>query len=160
MLNAILNNRYRLDAELGRGGRGIVYRAYDTLFNRPVALKVLNTAGLGTAGKARLLAEARAAAGLNHPNIVSVYDAGEAEGVPFIVMELVEGPTLRAQPSEGISPQKVAEARAALRELGMDETVEPVSEIIAPATSTTALPWSQREGVCGPNRRRARLLRL
>ena len=95
MVGTLLSNRYRIDAELGRGGMGVVYRAHDTLLDRPVAVKVLNDSGLGTEGKARLLAEARAAAKLNHPNIVSVHDAGEADGSPFIVMELVEGESLR-----------------------------------------------------------------
>jgi len=89
-----LVNRYRLDAELGRGGMGIVYRARDTLLDRDVAVKVLSGTSLGSEGRARLLHEARAAAQLNHPNIVSIYDAGEAGGVPFIVMELVEGASL------------------------------------------------------------------
>lgn len=74
---------------------GIVYHAHDTLLNRSIAVKVLTTAGLGTAGKTRLLLEAQAAAKLNHPNIVAVYDAGEAEDQPFIVMELVAGSSLR-----------------------------------------------------------------
>jgi len=90
----LLNKRYRLEAELGRGGMGAIYRAYDTLLERPVAIKVLSDTSLGSAGRARLLREAQAAARLNHPNIVAVYDAGEAEGVPFIVMELVEGASL------------------------------------------------------------------
>ncbi|MBF8285691.1 MAG: Stk1, partial [Anaerolineales bacterium] len=105
MISATLQNRYRLDAELGQGGMGIVYRAHDTLLNRPVAVKVLSATGLGTAGKARLLAEAQAAAKLNHPNIVNVYDAGETEGRPFIVMELVEGEPLRQH-----QPQTLADA--------------------------------------------------
>ncbi len=95
MIGATLQNRYRIDAELGRGGMGVVYRAHDTVLNRPVAVKVLSTGDLGTAGKARLLTEAQAVARLNHPNIVNVYDAGEADGVSFIVMELVEGESLR-----------------------------------------------------------------
>jgi tetratricopeptide (TPR) repeat protein len=94
MISTVLNERYRLDAELGRGGMGVVYRAHDTLLERDVALKVLSKADLGTEGRARLLHEARAAAQLNHPNIVSIYDAGEVEGTSFIVMELVEAPTL------------------------------------------------------------------
>ena len=94
MIGTTLQNRYRLDAELGRGGMGVVYRAYDTLLDRAVAVKVLSEKGLGTEGRARLLREARAAAQLNHPGIVSVYDAGEAEGAPFIVMELVDGAPL------------------------------------------------------------------
>jgi ABC-type oligopeptide transport system substrate-binding subunit len=94
MIDALVNHRYRLDAELGQGGMGTVYRAYDTLLDRPVALKVLNTTGLGTEGRAGLLREARAAARLNHPNIMAIYDAGEADGLPFIVMELLAGRTL------------------------------------------------------------------
>ncbi len=68
-----------------------------TLLNRPVAVKVLSAVGLGTAGKARLLAEVRAAAKLNRPNIITVHDAGETNDSPFIVMELVEGSSLRDQ---------------------------------------------------------------
>jgi len=94
MIGTLLNERYRLDAELGRGGMGIVYRALDTLLERPIAVKVVSAAALGTAGRARLMHEAKAAAQLNHPNIVSVYDAGEAGGSSFIVMELVEGESL------------------------------------------------------------------
>ncbi len=93
-IGALLNRRYRLDAELGKGGMGVVFRAHDTLMERGVALKALLGAGLGSEGRARLLREARAAAQLNHPNIVGIYDAGEDEGVSFIVMELVEELTL------------------------------------------------------------------
>ncbi|MEE9616058.1 MAG: ABC transporter substrate-binding protein [Anaerolineae bacterium] len=94
MIGTLLNERYRLDAEIGRGGMGVVYRGLDTLLERPVAVKVMSAASLGTEGRARLLHEAQAAAKLNHPSIVSVYDAGEAEGVSFIVMELAEGESL------------------------------------------------------------------
>jgi predicted ATPase len=98
----LLGNRYRLDAELGRGGMGVVYRAHDTLLDRDVAVKVLNASNLSRDSRARLLREARAAARLNHPNIVLVHDAGEADptpvlgagGMPFVVMELVEGKSL------------------------------------------------------------------
>lgn len=101
MIGTTLLNRYHLEAELGRGGMGVVYRAQDTLLNRPVAVKLLSATGLGTEGHTRLLREAQAVARLNHPNIVLLYDAGEtAIGesttvVPFIVMELVSGQTLR-----------------------------------------------------------------
>jgi adenylate cyclase len=103
-IGALLNGRYRLEVELGRGGMGRIYRAHDTLLDRHVAVKVLSASELGTQGRARLLREAQAAAGLNHPNVVSVYDAGEAEvpgsvgAVPFIVMELVEGASLHDCP--------------------------------------------------------------
>src|SRR5512137_2524112 len=110
MIGTTLQNRYRLDAELGTGGMGTVYRAHDTLLDRDVAVKVLNDSGLGTEGRARLLREAQAVARLNHPNIVSLFDAGEADpapapgagSTPFIVMELVAGKSLRAQPPQSI----------------------------------------------------------
>jgi DNA-binding SARP family transcriptional activator len=91
---AALHDRYRLEAELGRGGMSVVYRGHDTLLDRDVAVKVLRDTGLGEKARARLLREACAAATLNHPNIVSVFDAGESDGSPFIVMELVEGESL------------------------------------------------------------------
>jgi tetratricopeptide (TPR) repeat protein/predicted Ser/Thr protein kinase len=94
MIGTTLQDRYRLDAELGRGGMGVVYRAHDTLLDRTVAVKVLSDTGLGTQGRARLLREAQAAARLNHANIVTVHDAGQFNDSPFIVMELVEGQTL------------------------------------------------------------------
>ena len=94
MIGVVLNGRYRLDAALGEGGMGVVYRGHDLLLGRDVAVKLLSKAGLGTEGRARLLREAQAVAKLNHPNIVTLYDAGEADGAPFIVMELLSGVSL------------------------------------------------------------------
>jgi predicted ATPase len=116
MVGVLLNGRYRLDAELGRGGMGQVYRAHDTLLDRDVAVKVLSAPELGAEGRARLLREARAAAGLNHPNIVTVHDVGVADvapsgdGLPFIVMELVAGPSLHDRRPESLE-ETVAVAR-------------------------------------------------
>jgi ABC-type oligopeptide transport system substrate-binding subunit/DNA-binding SARP family transcriptional activator/predicted Ser/Thr protein kinase len=90
----VLNNRYRLDEELGRGGQGVVYRAYDNLLDRDVAVKVMSVANLDSEGRARLLREAQLVARLNHPNIIDLFDAGEADGSSFIVMERVEGKSL------------------------------------------------------------------
>ena len=87
----VLNDRYRLDEELGRGGTGTVFRAHDPELDRDVAIKVLTNLVLGTDGRARLEQEAKSIAKLNHPNIVAVYDVGELDEVPFIVMEYVEG---------------------------------------------------------------------
>jgi tetratricopeptide (TPR) repeat protein len=80
---------------------GLVYRASDTVLERPVAVKGLSKVDPSGEKRSSLLDEARAAARLNHPNIVTVYDASEYHGVPFIVMELVQGQTLRemARPS-------------------------------------------------------------
>lgn len=91
---AILRQRYRLDSEIGRGGMGIVYRATDLELMREVAVKVLPETTSSSDARQRLIREARAAASLNHPNIISVHDVGEAEGMPFFVMELVHGPSL------------------------------------------------------------------
>ncbi len=102
MIGNTLLDRYKIESELGKGGMGVVYKARDSLLNRAVAIKFLNTAGVGTEGKARLLQEARATAQLNHPNIVSVYDAGQADGEPFIVMEYVQGKTLREYPAPSV----------------------------------------------------------
>jgi len=93
-VGTLLNDRYQLMGELGRGGMGIVYRAHDTLLDRDVAVKMVSGLNLGTEGRARLLGEAKAIAKLNHPHIVAVYDAGEIEKSPFVVMELIAGKSL------------------------------------------------------------------
>ena len=90
----MLDERYRLYEELGRGGTGIVYRALDTLLDRDVAIKVVPTGTLDIEDGIRLLEEAQASAKLNHPNIIAVYDAGEAGGTAYIVMERGEGVSL------------------------------------------------------------------
>jgi DNA-binding CsgD family transcriptional regulator/tetratricopeptide (TPR) repeat protein/predicted Ser/Thr protein kinase len=85
--------RYRLGSELGRGGMGIVYQAEDTLLDREVAVKIMS-GEITEEGRRHLLREAQAAGSLNHPNIVSIFDAGETQGILFIVMELVSGSSL------------------------------------------------------------------
>jgi len=89
--------RYVIASVLGRGGMGEVYEAEDTLLGRRVALKLVAT-GSDRETRDRMLREARAAAGFQHPNAVIVFDAGttEGEGETFIAMELVRGQTLRA----------------------------------------------------------------
>ena len=89
---------YRLDARIGGGGMGEVFRAFDTRLNRHVAVKILREAGGGGAAVVqRFLREARAASALNHPNIVTIHEVGEnSQGEQFIVQELIEGRTLRS----------------------------------------------------------------
>ncbi len=87
-------DRYRIESKLGEGGMGVVYRAHDTQLDRAVALKVLPPGLLDPDRRERLLREARAASGLNHPGIVTVYDVRSDDGIDFIVMEHVEGRTL------------------------------------------------------------------
>ncbi|WP_106397685.1 serine/threonine-protein kinase [Actinocorallia populi] len=96
----LLGGRYRLSAEIGRGGMGAVWRAHDTMLGREVAIKEV-TFGPGLSGrekdvlKERTLREARASARLNHPNVVTVHDVVEEEGRPWIVMELVKARSMQ-----------------------------------------------------------------
>ncbi len=90
--------RYVVVEALGAGGMGVVYAARDPELNRKIALKLLHGYGpgtLGSAGQERLLAEARAMAGLSHPNVITVHDVGALGDDVFVAMELVEGPTLK-----------------------------------------------------------------
>jgi eukaryotic-like serine/threonine-protein kinase len=88
--------RYVIRGTLGRGGMGIVYKADDTVLDRTVALKVLpESLKENPQALKNFLREAKSAAQLNHPNIVTVYDAGEQDGVYYIAMEYVDGSTLK-----------------------------------------------------------------
>jgi serine/threonine protein kinase len=87
--------RYRVERTLGQGGMAAVYLAHDAELERPVAIKVLaEHLASDEAFRERFLREARMAAKLSHPNVVHVYDQGDEDGVPFIVMEYVDGTTL------------------------------------------------------------------
>ena len=86
--------RFVVEAFLGSGGMGRVYRAYDDVLERRVALKILEKEESAEAS-ARILQEARAAAALDHPNVVSIYEVGEAGGLPYLAMEYVSGSSLR-----------------------------------------------------------------
>jgi serine/threonine protein kinase len=86
---------YRIVSKIGEGGMGVVYRAYDELLHRDVAVKVVNKdARLDPSASQNLLHEARASSSLAHPNICTIHDAGETDGELYIVMELVEGKSL------------------------------------------------------------------
>ncbi len=93
--------RYEVISELGRGGMGVVYKARDTVLDRIVALKVLPPMFRQNATALRnFFREAKSAAALTHPNIVTVYDTGEEAGSPYIAMEYVEGQDLKQIVSE------------------------------------------------------------
>ena len=86
---------YRIEATLGEGGMGVVYRAFDTHLDRPVAIKILRAdATASPERKRRFVQEAKAASALNHPNIIHIYDISSSGGTDFIAMELVAGKML------------------------------------------------------------------
>src|SRR6266851_9807087 len=87
---------YRIAGKIGEGGMGHVYQAEDTKLGRLVALKFLPPETIrNEKAKRRLMQEARAASALNHPNIVTIYSIDEQDGLDFIVMEYVQGETLK-----------------------------------------------------------------
>ena len=93
---------YEILAPLGAGGMGEVYRARDAKLGREIAIKVLSGATASDPDRRhRFELEARAASALNHPNILTVHDVGEADGTVYIAMELVEGKTLRELVASG-----------------------------------------------------------
>jgi serine/threonine-protein kinase len=131
--------RYVIEALLGAGGMGEVYRARDERLQRSVALKILRAEspdkpGTGpTGGEARMLREARAAAALEHPNVVAVYDVGQVEsredlrGTTYLAMELIRGVPLRAYVRDTSVPiykrvrwlREIAEALAVAHAAGL-----------------------------------------
>src|SRR5713101_1868187 len=88
--------RYEIHSKIGEGGMGEVYLAQDTELDRKVALKILPADLAGNQDRMRrFVQEAKAAAALNHPHIAHIYEIGEADGVNFIVMEFIDGRTMR-----------------------------------------------------------------
>jgi len=143
--------RYRILAELGRGAMGTVYRALDPLIEREVAIKTLSAALPEDAlaeVRERFLREAKSAGRLNHPNIVTVYDVGEHEGLAYIAMELLEGQSLQKilKHGERLAFDTVADIAAQVAE-GLDHAqryaivhrdVKPANIMVA-ATGHTKL---------------------
>ena len=110
-------SHYRLLEKLGEGGMGVVYKAEDTKLKRLVALKFLRSGVLeDEEHRERFLREAQAAASLNHPNISTIYEIDEVEGLPFIAMELVEGESIK---------QKIK-----MRPLELDQAIEIVVQTL------------------------------
>lgn len=123
--------RYQIVSQLGRGAMGTVYRALDPAIERTVAIKTLNPdladENMGEV-KERFLREAKSAGRLNHPNVVTIYDVGETEGVAYIAMEYLEGRSLR----------QVLDAGAPL-------SLQAISDIAAQIAD--ALDYAHRSGI-------------
>src|SRR5450755_1290894 len=102
---------YEIQSPIGAGGMGEVYRARDARLNRDVAIKILPASFSSDRDRLQRFAqEARAAAALNHPNILSIFDIGDDHGAPYVVSELLEGETFRDRLRDGpLSPRKVVE---------------------------------------------------
>ncbi|GAB2756301.1 serine/threonine-protein kinase [Streptomyces bullii] len=110
----VLAGRYRLDALLGRGGAADVHQGFDLRLRRAVAVKVFR-ASSDTQTEERFTEEGILLARLQHPGLVTVYDAGRDKGEPFLIMDLVEGPTLRERITRGrLQPAEVGTLGAAL----------------------------------------------
>jgi beta-lactam-binding protein with PASTA domain/tRNA A-37 threonylcarbamoyl transferase component Bud32 len=112
----VFSDRYEMVRHIARGGMAQVYLAQDLLLDRPVALKVLfPELSVDHSFVERFRREAKAAANLSHPNIVSVYDWGQGENTYFIVMEYVDGPTLSSMLRDGpLAPERAAVIAAAV----------------------------------------------
>ena len=132
---------YEIVSQIGAGGMGEVYRARDTRLGRDVALKILPEAfASDTERMRRFEQEARAVAALNHPNVLSVFDIGSQDGMPYMVSELLEGDSLRDLLNRGPIParkaveyaQQIAGGLAAAHEKenrsSRSETREPVPD--------------------------------
>jgi hypothetical protein len=116
-LERVLDKRYRIGSPLGAGGSSQVYLAQDTVLNREVAIKVLDPAGAADASLRRqFVKEARSLARLSHPGIVSVFDVGEVDNLPYIVMEHLAGGSLKDR-IERLGPLKAGEAARILIEI-------------------------------------------
>ena len=128
----VLAGRYRIEARLGEGGMGAVYRAHDEQLGRPVAVKLLH-ASLAADGRSqeRFHQEARSMAALNHPNVVGVHDRGEHDGAAFLVMAYVSGSDLRRTLAGGV--------------LSLDRTVAVVRDVAAGLDAAHALGLVHRD---------------
>ena len=126
---------YEIQSRIAGGGMGHVYLAWDARLHREVAVKLLNHEYAMPGMRERFLREARAASALNHPNICTIYDIGEQDGDPYLVMELLEGETLkdRIQSRTMSTDEIVAVARETAEALGAAHSKGVVHRDIKPA---------------------------
>jgi serine/threonine protein kinase len=115
LVGSLVLDRFLIERRIGSGGFGVVYEAWDGRLERPVAVKAIESGGQG--GSRRVLREAQAAARLNHPGIVTLYEMGEEDGSALLVTELVDGSTLAELARDGaLSDREVGEIGADLCE--------------------------------------------
>src|SRR5687768_14006850 len=127
-LKAALADRYHIERELGSGGMATVYLARDLKHDREVALKVLRPDLSAVIGTERFLAEVRITARLDHPNILTLIDSGEANGVLYYVLPYVRGESLRAKLERE-------------RQLGVDEALSITRQV------ASALDYAHAKGI-------------
>jgi serine/threonine protein kinase len=115
VVGSLVLNRFLIERRIGSGGFGTVYEAWDGRLERPVAVKAIEE--VGSRGSGRVLREAQAAARLNHPGIVTLYEMGEEDGNALLVTELVDGDTLAQLNRDGsLSDREIGEIAADLCE--------------------------------------------
>ncbi len=115
MVGSLVLNRFLIERRIGSGGFGTVYEAWDGRLERPVAVKAIDAGGASGCG--RVMREAQAAARLNHPGIVTLYEMGEEDGNALLVTELVDGDTLADLTRDGVlSDREIGEIGADLCE--------------------------------------------
>lgn len=116
----MLGTRYELLGQLGQGGMGVVHEAIDRHLERHVAIKMILEAGRDHTSRARFVREARTAASISHPNICQIFEIGEHDGHPFLVMELLQGEVLSARIAREALPaaEGVSILRSVLSALG------------------------------------------
>ncbi len=182
-MKSVLSDRYQVEARIGAGGMAEVYRGFDQVLNRTVAIKMLLPQfARDTSFVERFRREAQAAARLNQPNIVGVYDTGADGDTQYIVMEYIEGRTLAEFMATGRRPtpvqaaeiaQKIAEALAAAHAQGViHRDIKPgnvmitrdgvikvmdfgIARMLGPETAPQTAPCSAPRRTSHPNRRRA-----
>ncbi|MGH6689446.1 MAG: protein kinase domain-containing protein [Vicinamibacterales bacterium] len=150
---------YEVDSLLGEGGMGTVYRARDTKLQRQVAIKVLRSEVAGDPDRlARFRREARVLAALNHPNIAAIYGLEDHEGMPFLVLELVDGDTLAERIAAGPVPvddalpiaRQMADALEAAHELGIvHRDLKPANVKLTPAGTVKVLDFGLAKAYSG-----------
>jgi serine/threonine protein kinase len=150
---------YEIVAQLGAGGMGEVYRAHDTNLGRDIAIKILPTfLALDGERLLRFRREARALASLNHPHVAAIYGFEETDGIPALILELVEGPTLAERVAQGRIPidealgiaRQIAEAIAAAHAKGIiHRDLKPANIKIAAGGMVKVLDFGLAKALSG-----------